>query len=205
MPEQKYTAFSGRLVIVGFGSIGQGVLPLLLRHIDIRPDQIAIITAELRGKEVAEEYGVRFVETALTQENYRNVLDGWLGHGDFLLNVSVDVSSVALIELCREKGALYLDTCIEPWPGGYTDPNLPPSARSNYALRESALALRQQGDAPTAVITHGANPGLVSHFVKQALLDVAHDTDPATEIPTDRPGCARLAQRLGVKIIHIAD
>ena len=131
MPDQKHTAFSGRLVIIGFGSIGQGVLPLLLRHIEMRPDQIVIITAELRGEEVAAEYGVRFVETALTRDNYRGVLDGWLRQGDFLLNVSVDVSSVALIELCREKGALYLDTCIEPWPGGYTDPNLPPSARSN--------------------------------------------------------------------------
>src|SRR5215213_1065116 len=145
MPDTKYTEFSGRLVILGFGSIGQGVLPLLLRHIELRPDQIVAITAELRGHEVAEEYGVRFVETALTRDNYRTVLDFWLGHGDFLLNVSVDVSSVALIELCRDKGTLYLDTCIEPWPGGYTDPNLPPAARSNYALRESALALRGTG------------------------------------------------------------
>ena len=210
MPDTKHTAFSGRLVIVGFGSIGQGVLPLLLRHIDIRPDQIVVITAELRGHEVAEEYGVRFVETALTRENYRTVLDSWLGPGDFLLNVAVEVSSVALIELSQQKGALYLDTCIEPWPGGYTDPNLPPSARSNYALRESALALRNghgggRTGGSTAVVTHGANPGLVSHFVKQALLDVARDADPASEAPTDRTGWARLAERLGVKVIHIAE
>ena len=209
MPDTKHTAFSGRLVIVGFGSIGQGVLPLLLRHIDLRPDQITVITAELRGHEVAEEYGVRFVETALTRDNFRTVLDSWLGPGDFLLNVSVDVSSVALIELCRDKGALYLDTCIEPWPGGYTDPNLPPSARSNYALRESALALRarrqRRRSGPTAIITHGANPGLVSHFVKQALIDVARDADPASETPTDRAGWARLAERLQVRAIHIAE
>src|SRR6476469_8094080 len=182
MPDIKYTMFSGRLVIVGFGSIGQGVLPLLLRHIDLSPDQIVVITAELRGHEVAEEYGIRFVETALSRENYRAVLDSWVGEGDFLLNVSVDVSSVALIELCRDRRALYLDTCIEPWPGGYTDPNLPPSARSNYALRESALALRRRfPDGPTAVLTHGANPGLVSHFVKQALVDIARDVEPSTE------------------------
>jgi len=215
MPDQKHIAFTGRLVIVGFGSIGQGVLPLLLRHIDIRPDQITIISAEPRGAAVAAEYGVRFVETALTRENYRAVLDGRLGRGDFLLNVSVDVSSVALIEFCQEKDALYLDTCIEPWPGGYTDPSLPPSARSNYALRESALALRTRGPdssstgGATAVITHGANPGLVSHFVKQALLDVARDADrsaPApVAIPTDRVGWARLAERLGVQGIHIAE
>src|SRR5438874_6085873 len=206
MPDKKHIAFPGRFVILGFGSIGQGVLPLLLRHIDLKPDQITIITAELRGQQVAAEYGARFVETALTRENYRSVLEKWLGPGDFLLNVSVDVSSVALIELCRELGALYLDTCTEPWPGGYTDPNLPPSARSNYALRESALALRRVGTQdPTAVLTHGANPGLVSHFVKQALIDVARDIDPAVPTPADRAGWAQIAQKLRVRAIHIAE
>src|SRR5262249_28173490 len=141
MLDRKHVRFSGHLMIVGFGSIGQGVLPLLLRHLDIRPGQIAIITAEPRGREVAAEYGVAFTAQALTRENYRAVLEPHLHRGDFLLNVSVDVSSAALIELCRETGALYLDTCIEPWPGGYTDPALPPAARSNYALRESVLAI----------------------------------------------------------------
>jgi len=197
----KHAAFAGRLVIVGFGSIGQGVMPLLLRHLDIRPDQIAIVTAEPRGREIAAEYGIEFIEHALTRENHREVLTPRLGQGDFLLNVSVDVSSLALIELCQERGALYLDTCIEPWPGGYTDPNLPPSARSNYALRESALALRRKNPSgPTAVITHGANPGLVSHFVKQALVDLAKSPPP-----TDREGWARLSERLGIKAIHIAE
>src|SRR5216683_7696182 len=198
MLDKKHVAFRGRLVIVGFGSIGQGVLPLLLRHIEMDPGQVTIITAEPRGDQVAAEYGVRFVETALTRDNYRGVLENWLRQGDFLLNVSVDVSSVALIELCRELGALYLDTCIEPWPGGYTDPNLPPAARSNYALRESALALRRGGTQdPTAVLTHGANPGLVSHFVKQALIDLARDVGLGGEAPVSRGDWARLAERLG--------
>ncbi len=203
MPELIHAAFPGRLVIVGFGSIGQGVLPLIRRHVALPPDRITIITAEKRGRSVAAEYGVRFVETPLTRENYRAVLDTVLGPGDFLLNVSVDVSSLALIEFCQERGALYLDTCIEPWPGGYTDPGLSPAARSNYALRESALALRSRSpDGPTAVITHGANPGLVSHFVKQALVDLAA---AGTAIPADRDGWGRLAEAIGVKAIHIAE
>jgi homospermidine synthase len=206
MLDKKHVAFPGRLVIIGFGSIGQGVLPLLLRHIEINPELITIITAEPRGHDVAAEYGVRFIQTALTRSNYRSQLEPALGRGDFLLNVSVDVSSVALIELCQERGALYLDTCIEPWPGGYTDPGLPPAARSNYALRESALALRARyPQGPTAVLTHGANPGLVSHFVKQALIDVAQDGVLGSETPAGQADWARLAQRLGVKVIHIAE
>jgi homospermidine synthase len=55
------------------------------------------------------------------------------------------------------------------------------------------------------VLTHGANPGLVSHFVKQALLDIARDTGGGTEVPRSRDGWARLARRLGVRTIHIAE
>jgi len=206
MLDAKHVAFPGRLVIVGFGSIGQGVLTLLLRHLEIAAERITIVTAEPRGHDVAAEYGIRFVETALTRGNYRALLEPQLGKDDFLLNVSVDVSSVALIELCQERGALYLDTCIEPWPGGYTDPSLPPSARSNYALRESALALRARYlRGPTAVLTHGANPGLVSHFVKQALIDLARDNGLKDEVPANRADWARLAETLGVKVIHIAE
>ncbi|MBV8121950.1 MAG: homospermidine synthase [Alphaproteobacteria bacterium] len=206
MLDKKHTTFRGRLVIVGFGSIGQGVLPLLLRHLEIAPPQISIITAEPRGHDVAAEYGIAFDQTALTQENYRSKLDRAIGRGDFLLNLSVDVSSTALIELCQAKASLYLDTCIEPWPGGYTDPNLPPAARSNYALRESALALRTRfPQGSTAVLTHGANPGLVSHFVKQALTDLAGDAGVDTAAPQTRTDWARLAQQLGIKVIHIAE
>src|SRR6201999_567837 len=174
--------------------------------IDMPKEKIIIVTAEERGRDVAKEFGVEFRRTALTRDNYRAVLEPLLGSGDFLLNLSVDVESVSLIKLAHEKGALYLDTCIEPWAGGYTDPSLTPSQRSNYALRESALALARPGhSAPTAVLTHGANPGLVSHFVKQALLDIARDADPATAVPADRAGWAALAERLGVKVIHIAE
>src|SRR5882757_1635783 len=204
-PPKHHVTFSGRLVMIGFGSIGQGVLPLLLRHIGMDPKRITVVTAEERGAAVAEEYGVEFVVVPLTRANYRKVLAPLLAAGDFLLNLSVEVSSLALIELAREAEALYLDTCIEPWPGGYTDPSLSPSLRSNYALRESALKLRQQGAAPTAVLTHGANPGLVSHFVKQALLNLARDAGTSVAMPKSRAEWGALAQSLGVKVIHIAE
>ncbi|HYC04575.1 MAG TPA: saccharopine dehydrogenase C-terminal domain-containing protein [Azospirillaceae bacterium] len=203
----KYIALPGRLVMVGCGSIGQGVLPLILRHIDITADRITIVTADERGHDVADEYGVRFIKEPLTRDNLERVIKPLLGKGDFLLNLSVDVSSIALIELCQRAGALYLDTCIEPWPGGYTDPNATPSQRSNYGLREQALALRKTHgtDGPTAVLTHGANPGLVSHFMKKALLDIARDVGMAVDTPRTRERWAALAHELDVKTVHIAE
>jgi homospermidine synthase len=201
-----HATFQGRLVMLGFGSIGQGVLPLILRHIDMPRERISILSADDRGAAVAAGYGIAHEVLPITRGNYRDVLSARLGRGDFLLNLSVDVSSVALVGLCRELGALYLDTCVEPWEGGYTDPSLPPALRSNYALRESALALARPGAGdPTAVMTHGANPGLVSHFVKQALLNLAADTGHDATAPATREGWAALAGTLGVKVIHIAE
>jgi len=201
-----HVEFPARILFIGFGSIGQGVLPLVLRHIGIAPERITIVTADERGQEEAAKYGIKFVQERLTRENHRRVLNPLLGRGDFLVNVSVEVSSVALIKLCWEKGAMYLDTCIEPWPGGYTDPTVPASRRTNYALREEVLALRAgNARAPTAVLTHGANPGLVSHFVKQALLNIARDTEAAAGHPASRAEWGELARRLGVKVIHIAE
>src|SRR6185369_11171614 len=177
-----------------------------LRHIGIAPERVTIVTADDRGAEEAKQYGIKVVKEPLTRENFRRVLNPLLGRGDFLLNVSVDVSSIALIKYCWEQGAMSLATCIEPWPGGYTDPTVPAAKRTNYALSEEALALRPgNAKAPTAVLTHGANPGLVSHFVKQALLNIAADTGIDAGNPKSRGDWGDLARRLGIKVIHIAE
>ncbi len=204
--ESKPIEFRGCIVMVGFGSIGRGVLPLILRHIGVTPDRMVIVTAEEEGRREAQLQGIRFILQPLTRENYISVLEPLIGEGDFLLNLSVEVSSLSLIELCYAKNALYLDTCNEPWPGRYTDTSLSPSMRSNYALREEALELRaRQEGGPTAILTHGANPGLVSHFVKQALINLATDQGRRIETPKSRSGWADLAEQLGVKTIHIAE
>jgi homospermidine synthase len=206
MEGQKHVKFAGRLVFVGFGSVGQGSLPLLLRHIDMPYERISIVTGDERGRAEAEHYGIKFQIIPLTRENYRAVLEPLIGPGDFLLNLSVDVSSVALIELCCERGAMYLDTCVEPWLGGYTDQSVSPSHRSNYGLREAVMGLKKKyRKPPTIVPTHGANPGLISHWVKQAMVNLARDIEGDETIPRTREEWAQLGMRLGVKVIHCAE
>lgn len=205
-----HAQFQGRLVFVGFGSIGRGVLPLILRHIGgLTPERITIVTADEAGIDCATDFGVKHRIEPIKPENYRAVLEPLVGPGDFLLNLSVDVSSVELVKFARERRALYLDTCIEPWTGGYVDTAVDPAVRSNYSIRHSALALRMpDGDAsprPTAVLTHGANPGLVSHFLKQALINIATDLGLEFVEPSSREEWAALAQRLGVKVVHVAE
>src|SRR6266404_9553917 len=88
-----HVSFAGKIVFVGFGSIGQGVLPLILRHIGTSSDRITIVTAEDSGRSEAEQFGAKFVKTALTRENYRQVLGALLDAGDFLDRKSTRLNS----------------------------------------------------------------------------------------------------------------
>jgi homospermidine synthase len=202
----KQTIFNGRLVMLGFGSIGQGILPLLPRVLGVKPGRVKIVKTSEDKTGIAAEFGAEVIATALNEGNYETVLEPLLGEGDFLLNLSVDVSSLALIRFCRKRGAFYLDTCNEPWPGRYDNPEMTLSQRSNYALREEALAFRlDKRSGPTAVLTQGANPGLISALTKQALMNMAAQTHVEVEKPTAYEEWAALAQRLAIKVIHIAE
>ena len=203
---RKHVAFGGKILMVGFGSIGQAMLPLLLRHLDITASQITIIAKDEDGIEIARKYGVAHVVQTLTKKNFESIVEPYLGEGGFLVNVSVEVESLALMKLCRKRRALYIDTVTEPWPGRSEDPSISPSRRSNYALREEVLAFgRQKEKGATAVMTMGANPGLASAWVKQALVNMAADRGLEMEKPATKQDWARLARKLGIKVIHVAE
>ena len=133
------------------------------------------------------------------------LLTGGPGRG-MIVNLSVDTSSADLMDLCKDIDAHYIDTVCEPWPGLYTDRSLSISQRSNYALREGVLDVRRRRPGGvTAVSCCGANPGMVSWMVKQALVNLAADLKLDVAEPRSREEWALLAQRLGVKGIHIAE
>src|ERR1700674_795802 len=201
--------FDGPIVMVGFGSIGKGTLPLLERHIGFDRSKFVVIAPDDADRQLLDERQIRFLHLALTRDNYREILTPLITAGPgrgLVVNLSVDTSSVDMMALAKELDAFYIDTVVEPWPGLYTNRALSPSARSNYALRESLLDLRRRRPGGiTAVSCCGANPGMVSWMVKQALLDVARDLALDFTEPQSQDAWARLARHLGVKGIHIAE
>jgi homospermidine synthase len=199
----------GPVVMIGFGSIGKGTLPLIERHFQFDKARLVVVDPDDSDRAIAEKHGARFVKQAVTRENYRELLGPLLTAGGgqgFCVNLSVDTSSLAIMEFCREIGALYIDTVVEPWPGFYFDKSMGPEKRTNYALRETVLAARRKNPGGvTAVSCCGANPGMVSWFVKQALVNLARDLGVNAPEPKSREDWAKLAQTLGVKGVHIAE
>ncbi|HEY9079377.1 homospermidine synthase [Magnetovibrio sp.] len=203
-----YHKIPGPIVLIGFGSIGRGVLPLLERHFEYDSHNIHVIDPSNEHANFLAQRGVKFHHMAITKENYRAVLDRLFAGQDqgFCVNLSVDTGSLDLMVHCRRLNTLYIDTVVEPWPGFYFSNMRQPEKRTNYALREAVRAEKQANPGgTTAVSCCGANPGMVSWFVKEALMNIARDTGVESDTPQNREDWAKLMQAVGVKGIHIAE
>lgn len=206
MTHTVHTRIDGPLVMIGFGSIGRGTLPLIERHIAFDRDQFTVIEPSGEFAHILADHGIRHLQVALTAENFDAVLRGLFPNGKgFVVNLSVDVDSIELMLLCQELGVQYIDTVVEPWPGFYFGSPLPNAERTNYPLREKVRELGKQFvGGPTAVSCCGANPGMVSWLLKEALLKLAADIG-VQAAPVTQADWARLMQSLGVKGVHVAE
>lgn len=200
----KKILYKNHFVLLGFGCIGQALLPLIFEKFDIQPSQVTIISEDDSRIEIAQTYGVQFKLQHITLKNYVEVIGSTLEENDFLIDVSIGISSTDLIVLCNQKGALYINAATEPWKEDFVLENISLNCRTNYSLREEVLQLKGK-TKKTAVITHGANPGLVSHFIKQALLNIANDNGLTMNKPQKASDWANLAMILGIKVIHVAE
>lgn len=204
-----YGEIAGPIVMIGFGSIGKGCLPLIERHFKYDPKNFVVIDPNDQDRKILDQKGIRFIHVGLTESNYEDILTRLLksesGRG-FCVNLSVDVSSLDVMKLCRKLDAFYIDTVVEPWTGFYFDETKKAADRSNYALRETVIDEKLKNPkGVTAVSCCGANPGMVSWFVKQALINLANDLKISYTIPQTRNEWALLMQKVGVKGIHIAE
>jgi homospermidine synthase len=204
-----YAEITGPIVMIGFGSIGKGTLPLIERHFKFDKSRLVVIDPVDTDIAILKKHGVRYIQEHVTKANYKKLLKPLLTAGGgrgFCVNLSVDTSSVDIMEFCRSIDCFYIDTVVEPWVGFYFDPKKDPAARSNYMLRETVLEARRRNPGGiTAVSCCGANPGMVSWFVKQALVNVATDMGVKFKDPKSKDDWAKLMKKAGVKGIHIAE
>ncbi|MBB6174742.1 homospermidine synthase [Nocardiopsis mwathae] len=225
MSEAQKTTFGGRVLLLGCGSVSQCLQPLLLRHMDMDFHRLTVLDmADLRAAiPDTLSAGADYVQHTLTPDNLESTLARYVGAGDLLINLTWNIEGTQIVEWCHDNGVLYVDTALESWESAADLLHLRPSERTLYAAHMEMRELRDSWDTPgpTAVIEHGANPGLVSHWTKVALEDITQEilksngADAAARLPADRRerletslaegDYARLAMETGVKVIHISE
>jgi homospermidine synthase len=206
--------FTNKMLVLGAGSVSQCVLPLLTEHL-LSPQQITIIDFQDNRERIATtlEKGAKFIQLQVTEENLDQVLSQHLSAGDFLLDLAWNIDANVIIQWCHDHGVLYLNTSVEEWDPYLGGSNRNPIERTLYYrhMRLRSMKSTWSSTGPTAIVEHGANPGLVSHLVKKALVDIATRALSEGKVALDVESALAeeryndLAHRLGVKVIHIAE
>ena len=206
--------FQNRVLVLGAGSVSQCVLPLLIEHL-VDAKQITIADMRDNRGRVSEAIaaGATYIQDQLTRENMDQFLSKYLSAGDFLLDLAWNIDANAIIGWAHDHGVIYLNTSIEEWDPYAAGAARNPTERTLYwrHMKLRKLTDTWGGKGPTAIVEHGANPGLVSHLTKKALFDIATraikegKAVAGVDEALNSENFPTLAQKLNVKVIHIAE
>jgi len=210
--------FNKKILIIGYGSVSKCTLPILLQHIKIPYENITILDFEDKKQALKKwtDKGIKFVQEKITQENLGKVLSKYLEKGGLLIDLAWNIGCEDIIKWCHDNEVLYVNTSVEEW-----DPKCGMLVKNAY---QKSLYYRQMllknltknwSSSTTAVVDHGANPGLISHFTKQALVDIAKRLIKEKKISetegeklmklVEERKFGELAMNLGVKVIHVSE
>ena len=157
--------------------------------------------------------GATYVQDVITRENIDAQLSKYLSAGDFLLDLAWNIDANVILQWCHDRGVMYLNTSVEEWDPYEGGSNKNPLDRTLYYrhMRMRAMKSTWTKTGATAIVEHGANPGLVSHLVKKSLVDIATralkdgKAVSGVESALTEERYNSLAQLLNVKVIHISE
>src|SRR5258708_7460915 len=209
--------FPHKILFVGYGAVAECTLPILFKHLKVSAKNVTIMDFEDRSKKLKPwtVKGVRFVRDRVTEDNMGRLLAKHVGPGDLLIDLAWNIDALEILTWCREHGVMYINTSTELWDpyAGGKHPTEKTLYWRHMNLRRLTAKWKTRG--ATAVIEHGANPGLISHFTKQGLIDIGRSliadkkargrrAENITGLIATRQ-FNHLARELGVKGIHCSE
>ncbi|MFA4980937.1 MAG: saccharopine dehydrogenase C-terminal domain-containing protein [Candidatus Omnitrophota bacterium] len=211
--------FKNKILIVGFGSVGKCALPVLLEHIDVPYQNITIVDFADKRAALAPwiKKGIRYSQEKITPLNFTKVLSKYVSAGGLIIDLSWNIECTDMLTWCHNNKVFYVNTSVEEWDPYAAIYNKSPFKKSLYykQMEIRDMIARWNNGAITAVLDHGANPGLISHFVKKGLVDLAgrmleDNAVPKTEKKKieqclHEKDFPRLAMETGVKVIHCSE
>lgn len=213
------TRFNNKILFVGYGAVAECTLPILFKYLKVAPENITVMDFEDRSEKLQKwtAKGVRFVRDRVTEANLGSLLGKYVGVGDVIIDLAWNIDACEILDWCHRRGVLYVNTSTELWDPYAAGPRQHPTEKTLYwrHMNVRRLMASWKTKGPTAVLEHGANPGLISHFTKQGLVDIAaasladkkfkpRQAERIAELAQTQ-AWNHLAQALGVKVIHCSE
>ena len=210
--------FLHKILIIGYGSVSQCTLPILLDKINVPFKNITIMDFENKTKALKKytDRGIRYARKKITKENLSKILPQYVDDGGLIIDLAWNIGCDDILTWCHNHHVLYANTSVEEWDSLAGIHTKSPQQKSLYFRQMQLKKLTKNWtNGTSAVVDHGANPGLISHFVKQGLVDIAAKCVKQNKVSSkvkekiqqyvQNKEFAKLAQQLGVKVIHCSE
>ena len=213
------TPFKNKILFVGYGAVAECTLPILFKHLAVAPENVTVMDFEDRTAKLKPwiAKGVKWVRDRVTEKNMGSLLGKFVAKGDVVIDLAWNIDACEILDWCHRRGVMYINTSTELWDPYAAGAKQHPTEKTLYwrHMNVRRMMAKWKTKGPTAVLEHGANPGLISHFTKQGLLDIAaasladkkfkaEDAERIAELARTQ-AWNHLAQQLGVKVIHCSE
>jgi len=199
-----------RYFILGLGQVGQCFLSILIQNRDFNPNNFYCIDKNIIAKDLFIKKGGlsnHFILKDVDKNNYLEILR-LLNPGDYLLDFSMYLKNLDILDYCLQFNIHYLFTADSSWK----DDNSWRTVHQHY-LSYVELKNKYDSNRATSIIEFGMNPGLVSIFAKECLKEIV-DKDNSLYVKIFRKKLQNLlkedkfnlvAKKLGVELIEEID
>ena len=220
-----------KVIIMGCGGVGKCVLWYLDKLFKLKYSQVYVIDKDSKSKDfpAVEECikkGAHFVHMKIEYKNIARIFDKVIGvkENDIVIDVTTRTATIKIFTECRKRQLFYFNTDT------YTESDnekLCTDLRKclidssiyfmQMNMRDAELKTRRHGNK-TNVVECGMNPGLISIFVKQGILDIARwvlkeqkekggskNVDKELQKLVTRRAYSELCQKLMIRVIHCSE
>jgi len=168
-----------KIYFIGCGAVGYCLLEIFKKEkafydcefIIIEPKQIIDI------EYVMENRNYKHIKKGVSRSNYKKLLSN-LDNKSYIINISVNVDSIMLLEYAKQCQAFYIDTSLEQYQDFV---KLPVDKITKYEQFKQNNLYHQnlvaedllKNSKKTRIVSGGMNPGFINEYAKKALKEYA--------------------------------
>ena len=196
--------FKNKILIIGCGSIGTALLPLLIKFIQLVPSNITICDKNSNrfakiGKFISQ--GVKTKHVKITKENAQAIIIDELkiGQDDIIIEASYEINTEYMFDLCEKNHISFINSAVEIWE------KEPDMKEIDYTFFNRFKNLENKNKINSVktnnfIVSLGCNPGNVNIWTLYGLEKINKQKKNF-----EYSSHADLANKMGLRTIHISE
>lgn len=204
-----------KYIFIGVGSVAKPSIHLLHEFIEVNYKNVHLVDQyDMRNvpslKDVFEK-GAKFTQKRLEDKDWEPFFNEInLKPYDVVIDLTTDTNGPKIIELLKRRSVMYINTSVEINWHYQTNDVYEQSLMKRFDMLERIKYSNPDPNNATQLFNIGMNPGVISHFAFQGLLDVAghvlkQKKDDKLQAFVDKRQYNEIAKHLELHTIHSSE